>query len=69
MTALNCTDLDNLLNVLQTLDLEHVDITSLPTFGGSEPNSTLGVWSWDPDRLLVGTCADDFEIVDRADYE
>ena len=39
--------------------------TNLPTFGGVEPADTSGVWSWDADRLLVGTCADDLEIVER----
>lgn len=32
-----------------------IDWTSLPTFGGPEPASTLGVWSWDADRLLVSS--------------
>lgn len=44
-----------------------IDWTSLPTFGGAEPASTLEVWSWDETRLLVGTCADDLQIVDRDD--
>jgi hypothetical protein len=46
-----------------------LDWTSLPTFGGDEPKSTLGVWSWDETRLLIGTCTDDLKIVLRADYE
>ena len=41
------------------------DWTSLPTFGGAEPPTTDGVWSWDADSLIVGTCADDLEIVPR----
>lgn len=41
-------------------------MTSLPTFGGIEPSDTVGVWSWDAGRLLVGENAP-FEIVDRAD--
>lgn len=27
--------------------------TKLPTYGGEEPRSTHGVWSWDETRLLV----------------
>lgn len=46
-----------------------IDWTSLPTFGGEEPHNTVGVWSWDATRLLVGTCADDLKIVDRAESE
>lgn len=34
---------------------QQVDFTDLPTFGGEEPNSIDGVWSWDATRLLVGT--------------
>ena len=36
------------------VDLESlIDITSLPTFGGSEPTDTLGVFSWDDARVLI----------------
>jgi hypothetical protein len=31
-----------------------INWTSLPTFGGAEPQSTTGVLSWDAERLLVG---------------
>tara|TARA_B100000745_G_C20070223_1_gene365298 strand:+ start:306 stop:521 length:216 start_codon:yes stop_codon:yes gene_type:complete len=41
--------------------------TDLPTFGGEGPACTLGVWSWDETRLLIGTCNDDLEIVRRKD--
>jgi len=43
-----------------SVDMEHVlheagiDLCMLPTFGGEEPDSTIGVWSWDEDELLVG---------------
>ena len=40
-------------------------ITDLPTFGGDAPADTAGIWSWDESRLLVGTCIDDMEIVER----
>jgi hypothetical protein len=37
----------------------------LPAFGGEEPKCKLGVWSWDEENILVGTCADDLAIVPR----
>ena len=39
--------------------------SDLPTFGGTTPDSTIGVWSWDADCLLIGTCAEDLETVAR----
>ncbi len=42
--------------------------SDLPTFGGDywgPPPSTIEVWSWDKSRMLVGTCADDLEIISR----
>lgn len=60
--------LDQLLVALRTGTIgsdEYNEWTDLPTFGGPEPESTIGVWSWDPERLLIGTCRDDIEIVDR----
>ncbi len=39
--------------------------SSLPTFGGAEPADTSAIWSWDITRLLVGTHANDLEIVSR----
>ena len=44
-----------------------VDWTDLPTFGGSKPTNTIGVWSWDKTRLLIGTCAEDLQIAARRD--
>ena len=46
-----------------------LDMTSLPTFGGTEPADTTGIWSWDATRLLVGAGGDDLEIVDRVSTE
>jgi len=48
---------------------DELDMTSLPTFGGTEPADTSGVWSWDSTRLLVGAGGDDLEIVDRVSTE
>jgi len=56
-------DLCDLLDVLRDYRPESLD--DLPTFGGDEPDDTVGVWSWDAKRLLVGTCLADLEIVDR----
>jgi hypothetical protein len=36
------------------LDARGCNIAEFPTFGGEEPSSTIGVWSWDEDSLLVG---------------
>jgi hypothetical protein len=57
--------LDDVLAIITDRQYEDEDFTSLPTFGGSQPDDTQGVWSWDETRLIVGSCADDFEIVER----
>jgi len=41
-----------------------IDWSSLPTFGGREPNDTAEVWSWDATHLLVGD-QQELEIVPR----
>lgn len=51
------------------LRMAGIDICELPHFGGDEPSNTLGVWSWDEDRLLVGEGPfSDWRIVDREDW-
>lgn len=45
------------------------DATSLPKFGGDEPASTVEIWSWDENHLLIGRSSDDFEVVPRFKYE
>lgn len=45
-------------------DADWVDYSSLPNYGGEEPDDTSCVWSWDETRLLVGECQP-FRIVDR----
>lgn len=65
-------DLEGLLAAIRLDDPRVVDcdgelICDLPTFGGIEPANTTGVWSWDENRLLVGDCADDLEILPRAE--
>ncbi len=48
-----------------TLDQHGQWRSDLPAYGGETPSDTQEVWSWDSDRLLVGTCADDLQIVGR----
>lgn len=60
-----CTTLDQLADVLNAMDDSNdVDMHTLPTFGGAEPEDTDRVWSWDKTRLLVQT-NEAYEIVDR----
>tara|TARA_R110000868_G_C10586358_1_gene739146 strand:+ start:73 stop:321 length:249 start_codon:yes stop_codon:yes gene_type:complete len=59
------TSLDDLADILNsypsTYELgdgeprldEIADLAGLPTFGGTEPSDTSGIWSWDETRLLV----------------
>jgi hypothetical protein len=64
----SATSLDALLAILSGpagRELPERGWTRLPTFGGEEPERTTGVWSWDADRLLVGTCSTDLRIVRR----
>jgi len=71
MKATNLKDLLNELRCMTAEELEQIDMSSLPVFGGEEPASTDAVWSWDEASLLVGTqvgtgeFAGDFEIVRR----
>lgn len=58
--------LSELCSRMRARDPSLGDWTSLPTFGGEEPDVTTGVWSWDHTHMIVGTCADDVEIVSRA---
>ncbi len=52
-------------NAPETLDKHGQWHCDQPTFGGEAPADTSKVWSWDEERLLVGTCAHDLEIIDR----
>ena len=66
------TTLEELLEFLQNEDTTDIDMSDLPTFGGSTPNTTECVWSWDNEKILIGECSDDFQIVDRSfitDYD
>ena len=72
-------DLDHLLAAIQHHESiapaeddrpasQQIDMTSLPTFGGEEPASAHGVWSWDATRLLVGPRESELEIVSREEW-
>ena len=39
----------------------------LPIFSDKPIETTIGVWSWDDTRMIVGTCSYDIEIVPRED--
>ena len=77
MTDTTTTTLDELLKCLradQDTDDDNdneivtgIDWTSLPAFGGAEPDDTYGVWSWDAERLIVGS-GDDLRIVTRVEW-
>lgn len=58
--------LDDLLRAIQRGEQELT--TDLPTFGGTAPRDTSGIWSWDAERLLIGSCADDLAIETRGRY-
>ena len=61
------TDLENLKLILAGIG--YGDFTSLPTYGGTEPLDTSGVWSWDDTHLLVGEGGvEDWEIVPRCPH-
>jgi hypothetical protein len=69
------TPLNNAKNLNELLEIMQLEITpddsnnneweNLPTFGGEEPKDTGEIWSWDKTRLIVGTCKNDIEIIDR----
>ncbi len=73
--AMETIEFDTLAELLDAMRSDHPSVmcardvgqwsTDLPTFGGEEPACTLGVWSWDETHMLVGTCNDDLEIVER----
>ena len=64
----NITNLNELLDYIQNNDIDDREMCDLPTFGGDAPDDTTHVWSWDEDRLLVGTCSDDYGIMTREEW-
>ena len=62
-------DLDDLFNKMM---YDHPAVmdkgswsTDLPNFGGERPDDTDGIWSWDEKRMIVGTCNNDLQIIER----
>jgi hypothetical protein len=66
--AMSLNELIEQLRALRTDLRSQASMDDLPTFGGEEPECTLGVWSWDEHRLLVGDGWDDLIIVRREDW-
>ena len=69
----NSTPLDELFALMTADDSSVLDKHGqwrgdLPTFGGDEPNDTSEIWSWDNTRLIVGTCNNDLEIINRNEW-
>ncbi len=51
---------------------DYVDTTRLPTFGGAEPEDTMGVYSWDDTEQLVqgnGGRGEHWNIEERKDLK
>tara|TARA_R110000868_G_scaffold12045_1_gene58478 strand:- start:42 stop:488 length:447 start_codon:yes stop_codon:yes gene_type:complete len=76
--ATSLDDLADILNSHPSLDelgdgeprLDEVaDLAGLPTFGGTEPADTSGIWSWDETRLLVTGGDESFSIEERGERE
>jgi hypothetical protein len=48
-----------------TCGMRENDLSSLPTFGGPEPDTTCGIFSWDSTRLMVPGNGGHFELIQR----
>lgn len=59
--------LDSLLASMRSgaLSERDADWSDLPSYGGATPENTLGIWSWDETRLLVGECSTDLWLISR----
>ena len=62
---LPANSLEELIELIRADHDDAIDMSSLPTFGGETPADTMGVWSWDRHRLLVGEGLQDLRIIDR----
>ena len=51
--AKNLTELRDMLNDATEEQMDRVDTSNLPTFGGTEINNTSAVFSWDETHILV----------------
>ena len=60
-------NLRELLSIILTGEISDREMSSLPTFGGAEPDDTHGIFSWDKDNFLVQTTRG-WEIVSRREW-
>ena len=65
---MNIETLEELLDMIKTCDIDDRTMSDLPNFGGEMPPDTTHIWSWDEDRLLVGTCSEDYQIISRKEW-
>jgi len=63
--------LDDLLQVVNEYHdiLDAFTSCDLPTFGGIEPDSTVGIYSWDATRLLVPGDESHWVLIERDAYD
>ena len=61
------TTLQELFNAMRANDPNLPEWHNLPTFGGPDIENTTGIWSWDATHYIEGTCADDLQVVARAE--
>jgi hypothetical protein len=70
----SATDLDQLFAAVESYQDENtridetVDLCGLPVYGGDEPVSTIGIWSWDSGRMIVSDYNGNFVIESRDGY-
>ena len=60
--------LEDLLDMIKTCDIDDQEMSDLPNFGGEMPSDTTHIWSWDEERLLIGTCQSDYQIISRKEW-
>jgi len=66
--AKNLNDLLSKIEKMSDRKRKDTDFSSLPTFGGSTPNDTDGIWSWDKENFLIQDVNGKFVIINRKDY-
>ena len=61
-------NLSDLLEAIKANTYTDVEMSSLPNFGGSEPQDTLGIWSWSAEEILFGEGLNEMQILSRSEY-
>jgi hypothetical protein len=59
------SNLDELFAAIKSGETELTP--DLPTFGGTNPDDTTWIWSWDETQWISGPCVDELVIEDRDD--